>query len=218
MMTRNATRAALLASTLLGGATLMAMQPTTVAATLEPAPTAAPARSAGPELMAGTYEIDGTHSSVIFSILHNDVSPAYGRFNVISGSFVVGKSLEESSVSVEIATSSVDTNSEDRDKHLRSPDFFNAKQFPKITFVSKSIENREGTAYMVAGNLTCHGVTKPVTIEMQLLGSGDKGRSGHLAGFGGEVTIDRREFGITTYPDALGADVRLLFGIEAVRK
>jgi len=217
MMNRNATRAALLAATVLAGASLMAMGPAAPVPSAEARPTATPS-ARGPELESGTYDVDGTHSSVIFSIMHQDVSPAYGRFNNMSGMFEVGDSLESSFVKIEIDAASVDTNNEDRDKHLRSPDFFNAKQFPKISFESTSIVNRSGTAYTVKGDLTCHGVTKPVTITMKFIGSGDKGRSGYLAGFSGEFSFDRREFGITTYPDALGADVHVLLGIEAKRK
>ena len=187
---------------LVAGATLMALRPATPAFELEP----------------GTFEVDPGHSSVVFSIVHQGVSPAYGRFNKVAGVFVFGDSLEPSSVRIEIDAASVDTNSKDRDDHLRSPDFFNVKQYPEVVFESTSIKAKGDDEYDVAGKLSFHGVTKDVTVPMTMLGSGDKGRSGYLAGFAGEFTINRSDFGITTYPGALGEEVRILLGIEGRKK
>lgn len=201
-----------LGGVVLGAATLMALRP---AAAASAAP-AAPAVELGE---AGTFEVDPGHSSVVFSIVHQGVSPFFGRFNKISGAFVFGDSLDTSSVRIEIDAASVDTNSKDRDDHLRSPDFFNVKQFPKIVFESSSIASSGDNEFDVTGELEMHGVKKEVTIAMEMVGSGDKGaRFGYLAGFAGEFTINRSDFGITTYPGALGEEIRVLLGVEGRRQ
>lgn len=165
----------------------------------------------------GTYEIDGVHSAVVFRIKHLGVSYSYGRFNEITGSFVYDDAKpESSSIQVEIATASVDTGHDGRDQHLQSPDFFNAAEFPKITFASKSVKKSKEGRLTVAGDLTLHGVTKPVTADVEFVGAGDRGQMGNKAGFETTFTVKREDFGMTKMlgETGLGNEVRVTVSLE----
>jgi len=175
--------------------------------------------SAGSALAADTYEIDGAHSQVIFKVKHLGVSYQYGRFNDISGQVVYDeKNPAKSSVEISIKAQSADTANEKRDTHLKGPDFFNAAQFPLLTFKSKSVKKTQENAFEVTGDLTVKGVTKPLTFNFTRTGAGPdpwgKYRSGGEAAF----AIRRSDFGITYMPDALGDEVQLLLTFEGVRK
>src|SRR5438045_581123 len=112
---------------------------------------------------ADNYAVDGMHAGVSFKISHLGLSWTYGRFNEMSGDFTLDPAdPSKSSFNLSIQVNSVDTNNKKRDDHLKSPDFFNVKQFPAITFKSTSVKPvKDG--YQVTGDLTLHGVTKPVT-------------------------------------------------------
>ena len=188
---------------------------TSVASFRAPTP-AAPATPSGPR--AGTFEIDAKHSTVLFRVKHLDVSYAYGRFNEMSGAFEIAEDPAESSVQFEIAAASVDTANKQRDDHLRSPDFFNAVQFPKIVFESKKVAKKEGDVFAVTGDLAFHGRTGEITVDMTLVGEGDKGgQFGYRAGLEGSFTLEREAWGITTYPGAIGAEVQVTVSVEGVR-
>lgn len=168
---------------------------------------------------AQDYQVDNAHSSVIFRIKHLNVSYTYGRFNEVSGSFLLDDAKpENSSVKIEIKTASLDTNSADRDKHLKSPDFFNVKQFPASTFVSKSVKALGQDKYEVTGDLTLLGVSKPVSFTLTKTGEGDSPFKDHRAGFETNLTIKRSDFGMKFMPELLEDNVWLLVSIEGVRK
>ena len=112
---------------------------------------------------ADTYKVDPVHSSLIFSMKHFGVTDFYGRFKEISGTVTFDAAdPSKSSVELTVPVESIDTQNEKRDQHLKSPDFFNAKQFPTITFKSTKVEG-SGDNYKISGDLTIHGVTKPIT-------------------------------------------------------
>ncbi|MBI5433649.1 MAG: YceI family protein [Planctomycetes bacterium] len=164
-----------------------------------------------------TYEIDGVHSSVLFRIKHLGVSYFYGRFNEVTGSFVYDEAKPEtSSIQVEVATASVDTGHDGRDQHLQSPDFFNAAEHPKLTFKSKEVKKSKDGKLSVTGDLTLHGVTKPVTADVEFVGAGDRGQMGNKAGFETTFTIKREDFGMTKMlgETGLGNDVRVTVSLE----
>jgi len=165
---------------------------------------------------ADTFTVDPVHSSILFKINHMGIAPFYGRFNKAEGSFVLDAE-GASSLDMTIDVDSVDTHSDDRDKHLKSPDFFNAAQFPVATFKSTEI-TPDADNYMVTGDLTIRGTTKPVTFTLVPTGEGDTGRMGYRSGFEAELVIDRLDYGVAFLPDALGADVTLLIAVEGVRK
>lgn len=168
-------------------------------------------------LAAGTYAIDGVHSSTVFRILHNRVANFYGRFNQIEGSLTWGgEDLSKAKVSVTIPMESVDTNDAKRDDHLRGPDFFHSRRFPKMTFVSSKIEGTP-KALKVTGTFSLHGVEKEITVPASFTGFAET-QFGDRAGFEAKFSIDRTEFGIDAYPDNLGATVDITLALETVKK
>jgi polyisoprenoid-binding protein YceI len=172
---------------------------------------------AGLTAYADTFKIDPVHSSIVFSIKYL-VSDFYGRFNDLSGQVVFDKAdPAKSSVELTIPVESIDTHYAKRDQHLKSPDFFNAKQFPAIVFKSKSVEG-SGENYKVTGDLNLHGVTKPLTLEIKR-GPDDKGPEGEIRG-GGETrfTIKRSDFGMNFMQGALGDEVTVLLILQGVKQ
>ena len=169
---------------------------------------------------AGTYQIDGSHSTVLFKIKHLDVANNFGRFNDVQGAFVLGAKPEDSSLRVTVKAGSVDTNNEDRDKHLRSPDFLSVKEFPVIQFTSKSFQKTGDTTYDVTGTLDFHGVQKEITVPLEFTGARDAGkRFGFRAGLEANFTILRRDFGVDTYKDEmLSNEIQFMVGLEGIRQ
>ncbi|MCE9595062.1 MAG: YceI family protein [Planctomycetes bacterium] len=164
-----------------------------------------------------TYQIDPVHSTVLFRIKHLGVSYTYGRFNEVSGSFVYDeKAPEASTINVEVEVASVDTNNEARDTHLKSPDFFNAAEHPKLTFKSKSVKKAKDGKLSVTGDLTLHGVTKSLTADVEFVGAGDRGQMGNKAGFETTFTLKREDFGMNTMVSETGIanDVRVTVSLE----
>jgi len=179
------------------------------------------AEAAQSETNAQTFKIDPVHSTVVFGIDHLGVAKFYGRFNTISGSFVIDRdNPSNSSIAVEIQADSVDTNNDGRDRHLKGPDFFDAKQFPTITFESTKIERAGTDKWNVTGDVTLHGVTKPMTATVDITGMRDTGRQGYKAGLATTFTVTRSEFGMTKYiaEGALGDEVTLMVGLEGARQ
>jgi polyisoprenoid-binding protein YceI len=174
--------------------------------------------SAGLTAYADTFKIDPVHSSIVFSIKHLGVTDFYGRFNDISGQVVFDTAdPAKSSVELTIPVESIDTHYEKRDQHLKSPDFFNAKQFPAIVFKSKSVEG-SGENYKVTGDLNLHGVTKPLTLEIKR-GPDGKGPEGEIRGGGTtHFTIKRSDFGMNFMQGALGDEVTVFLSLEGVKQ
>lgn len=173
-------------------------------------------------LEAQTFEIDPVHSSVGFSIRHI-VSNVKGRFTEFAGTVVYDpKKIENSSVSVTIQAPSIDTDNEKRDNHLKSPDFFEVEKYPEITFQSKKVTKKKNK-FMLQGTLNMHGVEKSISIPFEILGIA-KGPDGSLAGFEAELTLNRKDFGITwnrTLDQGgllLGEEVKVLLALEAREK
>jgi polyisoprenoid-binding protein YceI len=163
---------------------------------------------------ATTYSIDPVHSYLIFRVKHMDAGYAYGRFNTFSGTITLDEAAPAScAVKMEVDVGSVDTGVENRDKHLKSPDFFNAAQFPKMTFESTAVK-KAGDDYEVTGNLTLHGVTKPVTVKMTKTGQGSM-RGKTIVGFEGTLEIKRTDFGVGKPPPGLADEVKMTISVEA---
>lgn len=168
---------------------------------------------------ADTFEIDKTHSSVVFRVKHLNVSYLWGRFKDIRGKIVWDKdSPENSSIEARVRASTVDTGDRKRDRHLKGPDFFNTKEFRVLSFKSKSIKKIESNTYEVIGDLELHGVTKEITIKLEKTGEADTPRMGYRIGFETTFTIDRGDFGMNYMPGGIGDDVRITISLEAVRK
>jgi polyisoprenoid-binding protein YceI len=162
------------------------------------------------------YQIDPVHSSVNFKIRHL-VSRTTGKFTDFSGVIRFDeKNMKQSSVEAVIAAASIDTENKNRDEHLRSADFFETEKFPEIRFKSKKVVPGKKNSFKLIGDFTMHGVTKEITLEAEFLGKAAM-REGQppKAGFTATGVIQRSEFGISTYPGALGEDVSISLEIEA---
>ncbi len=172
-----------------------------------------------PALATETYEVDSVHSAVVFRIKHLDIAYVYGRFNDLSGTLKIDNEAPDGSV-VEIyaKTKNVDTFNPERDNHLRSPDFFDAKKFPVISFKSKSFTKVSKDMYEVSGDLSLHGVTRPLTVKVQRTGGGKDPWGGFRIGFETTFTIRRSDFGMQYMMEGVGDEVRIILSIEGVRK
>ncbi len=175
---------------------------------------------------AASYDLDTVHSSVTFRIRHAGVTNFYGRFNAISGGLTFNAdNPAESTINLTIPVASVDTNNDKRDEHLQAADFFNARQFPDATFTGTGLRpTGETNVYEITGDLSLHGVTKPVTARVTYLGEGTF-RGATVAGFEAHFEIKRTDFGITTYvaddggeSGGLGNTVHITVSLEAVKK
>jgi polyisoprenoid-binding protein YceI len=170
--------------------------------------------AASPARAADNYTVDSVHSGVTFKILHFGLAWLPGRFNEFSGNFTIDAAdPSKCSFALDIKATSVDTNNQKRNDHLRSPDFFNVKQFPNITFKSTAVKAIKG-GYEVKGNLNMHGVTKPVTFAMV---GGGSAQNGMRTGFSTELTLKRSDFGITTFPDMLSDEVHVAVAFEGTK-
>jgi len=167
-------------------------------------------------LAADTYKFDKPHCAVIFNVSHGGYGIVYGRFNELDGSAVMDeKDLDACSIEVTVQAASVDTNVEARDNDLRGPDFFNAKQFPVITFKSKSVSKAKNGNYQVTGDLTLRGVTKTITVEFRKIGEGDDSRGNHRAGWTASFSIEREDYGINY---GGGGPVNMIVAFEGIRQ
>lgn len=182
-------------------------------------PSAHPNASPPSTAAADVYTIDPVHSTIMFRIKHLGVSYTFARFNQISGAISLDAAKpESSSVNIEIKTESIDSGNGKRDAHLKSGDFFDVKQFPTATFASTSVKKSGDNKFTVTGDLTLHGVKKPVTVEIESVGKGKGMQGGELAGFFGAFTIKRSDFGMNFMPDALGEDVAVTVAVESGKK
>jgi polyisoprenoid-binding protein YceI len=171
---------------------------------------------------ADTWAVDPAHSETTFVIRHL-LSKVSGRFDSFDARIVTDAAKpESSSVEFTIQAASIDTNNDKRDAHLRSADFFDVEKHPTITFKSTAVKDLGGGKHELTGDLTMHGVTKPVTLAVTFLGAGPTMRGAQRAGFEATGTINRKDFGIvwnTTLDQGgtmLGDDVAITIGIEAV--
>lgn len=171
------------------------------------------------------WKIDPMHSEADFAIKHMSISTVHGTFRGISGTISYDPTdVAKSSVEATIDVSSVDTGVTARDNHLKSPDFFDVAKFPTMTFKSTSVR-KAGDHYEVAGNLTLHGVTKPVVLQLDDFGKSEPGMDGKSVhrGFTAATTVDRKDFGLVwngtlKSGDAVLADtVKIELDIEAIQ-
>lgn len=175
----------------------------------------------GVAVAADTYLVDGVHSAAIFKVRHAGVAYTYGRFDkFLEASAVVWDAANPAASSFVIAIDpeSVDTDNEKRDQHLRNPDFFDTKQFPVFGFTSTAVKKIDDTTYEVSGNLTIHGVTKPLTVKALKTGEGKDPWGGYRIGFETSFAIKRSDFGMTKVTESVGDDVAITFSIEAKKK
>lgn len=165
---------------------------------------------------SGTYTLDKSHANVLFSLNHMGFSHYYGRFNAIDGSMNFdAKAPEKSSVKITVDVASVDTNNTKLQDELKSAQWFDTAKFPTATFTSTSIEKLTPTTGKLHGDLTLHGVTKPVTLDVTLNGAGQNSMMAvYELGFSATGTIKRSDFGISQYVPMVGDDVTLTIETE----
>jgi len=173
---------------------------------------------------AATYNIDASHSSVSFKVRHMMISKVTGTFTGFSGSVEFDPGTPESgSVEAVIDMATVDTNDEKRDEHLRSPDFFNVETYPEMIFKSTGVK-ADGDDFVITGELTLMGVTKPVELALEFNGEIDDPWGNTRAGFSAEGKIDRRDFGMSWNKSmdkggiVVGNDVSITLEIEAIKQ
>jgi polyisoprenoid-binding protein YceI len=175
-------------------------------------------------MAAEKWNFDPVHSHVAFSVRHLMISKVTGHFKIWSGTLLIDEERpENSSVSVEIDASSIDTKEGQRDDHLRSPDFLHAQNFPKITFRSTRVEKLDDEHYRVAGDFTIRDVTRPITLAVDYLGRAKDPWGGERVGFSATTAIDRKDYGLTFNMPLegggvmVGDKVNITLDIEAVR-
>jgi polyisoprenoid-binding protein YceI len=149
-----------------------------------------------PGYKAGTWTIDKTHSSVSFSIRHIVISKVKGTFDDFDASFVTGENPLDTVVTASAKVASINTNEPNRDGHLRTGDFFDAETYPTIDFVSTGVRVVKDD-YLVDGNITIKGVTKPVTFDFDFGGFGGDPYGNYKFGATAKAVIDREDFGLT---------------------
>jgi polyisoprenoid-binding protein YceI len=171
---------------------------------------------------ARAYTIDKAHSEVTFQVRHL-LTKVRGRFSDFSGSVRFDEARpDHSSVSLTVDAVTIDTNNSDRDQHLRSDDFFAVDRYPTITFRSSKIVRTHDDRYDVSGTLTIRGVAREITLPVTFLGAASDPWGNARAGFETEVTINRKDFGLTwnaaleTGGFLLGDDVRISLSIQAI--
>lgn len=176
---------------------------------------------------AQTFVSDPAHTFALFRANHAGVSYAFGAFDELTATLEYdAEAIENSTLEFSLLTESVDTGTdlEDvefdgarRDEHLRSPDFFDASQFPTIDFVSTSIApTDEENVFEVTGDLTMHGVTNEITTSVERVGTGQNQQGQETIGFYTEFTVDRTEYDMNNLLEAAGPEILLMIGFEGV--
>jgi polyisoprenoid-binding protein YceI len=174
---------------------------------------------------AETYVIDKSHSEAGFQVRHLGISNVHGRFEDFEGTIDIDRAKPEASaVSFSIKATSVNTDSEGRDKDLRSPEFFDVEKFPTISFKSSKVVPKPNNAYDVTGTFTLHGVSKEITIPVTHLGFVKDPWGNERSGFELATTINRKDYGLVynklleTGGMLVGEDVKISINIEAIKK
>ena len=169
-------------------------------------------------LAADSYTIDSPHTFPNFTINHLGFSTMHGRFDKTSGTVTLDRAKQSGSVDIAIETASVSTGYSKRDDHLKSPDFFNAAEFPNITYKSTAMHFNGDKPASVDGNLTISGVTKPVTLKIDEFNCGTNPMNKKdECGAAASAQIKRSDFGVKYGLPNIGDDVKLEFEIEAVK-
>lgn len=175
-----------------------------------------------PGYVAGTWTIDSVHSHVGFTVKHMMVSKVRGHFTTFEGTFVTAEDPLQSSVTAKIDLSSINTNNDQRDGHIKSADFFEVEKYPEMTYRSTGVR-RDGGDFVLDGELDLHGVTRQVSLELELGGFGPDPQGGTRVGFTATGEINRSDFGISFNGPIPGTDgvmvsekVTISMDIEAV--
>jgi len=174
--------------------------------------------------IAGDYTIDASHSRLGFSARHAMVTTVRGAFPAFEGTARIDTANPAAStVSLSIDVSSVDTGSADRNGHLRSGDFFDVETYPTMTFTSTKVEREDASTWLITGDLTIKGVSKPVTIEFESTGSAKDPFGNLRVGFEGATSINRKDWGLSwnaaleTGGVLVSEKIKLEFDVSAIQ-
>ena len=168
-----------------------------------------------PGYVAGTWIIDPVHTHIGFVIKHMMVSKVRGHFTTFSGQVITAQNPLESSASATIDVASIDTNNDMRDDHIRSADFFDAEHHPEMTFTSTGLRAGDGE-FLLDGDLTIRGTTKPVTLTLETPEFGPNPMGGVKAGFSASTEINRTDFGVAYNGPIPGGGVALAEKVQIV--
>jgi len=169
--------------------------------------------------LADDLKADPVHSFVVFDIHHFGAGYVYGTFGGPTGTVGYDSTdLTKTSFDLSVDTASIETRNENRDKDLKGPDYFDVKQFPTMTFKSTSVTKTGDQTMAVTGDLTVRGVTKSITVPIEITGTGTM--MGHTrTGFRADFKIDRRDYGMVIHPEPMiGNEVHIIVAIEAVQQ
>lgn len=164
-----------------------------------------------------TYDVDTVHSSVDFKVRHMGIGTVRGTFDEFSGAIVVDKkNPSKSSVEFKVSVTSVNTRNAKRDEHLRSNDFFDVEKYQEMSFKSKKVRKIDKDTVEVTGDFTLHGVTKPLTVRVDILGEGKDHNGVRRIGFETEFTIQRSKFGMNKMIPVAGDKVQVSLLVEGL--
>lgn len=164
-----------------------------------------------------SYTIDPTHTYPNFAVSHWGFSTMHGQFQSTTGKVVIDRAARTLSADIAIDAKSINTGFGKRDEHLRSPDFFNVAEHPRITFKSTGSKWEGDRPVSVDGTMTMLGVSRPVTLTLTSFRCGEDPRKAQRCGGDATATIKRSDFGMKYAIPAVGDDIRLMFEIEAVK-
>jgi polyisoprenoid-binding protein YceI len=171
-----------------------------------------------PGYVTGTWTIDPIHSDVSFVVRHLGVSKVRGQFNTFTGEIVTAEDPLNSQVKATIEAASFHTRQEQRDNHVKSPDFLHVEEYPELTFTSTGVRH-DGEQFLLDGDLTVRGVTKAVTLNLEINGFGEAPDGAPLVGISASTEISRKDFGV--HGGAAGAmvsdKIQILLEVEAKR-
>lgn len=181
--------------------------------------TPTPASSGGEPKVAvrlpapGAFQVDPTHSTVLFKAKHAGAGYVYGWFKDVSGAFTIDADPAKSHVELAVKVASVDTRDDERNGNIAGPDFLNAKQFPELTFKSTSVAAIP-SGWRITGELTIRGATKSVTFDAVPVGDAKDPQGKRLVGVEARFAIARGDFGVSFMPEMVGPDIELIIALE----
>ncbi|MBV9654645.1 MAG: YceI family protein [Acetobacteraceae bacterium] len=172
------------------------------------------------KVMAGTYAVDPYHTQIVWGVSHLGITDFYGQFKDVSGTLVLDPaSPAQSRLDISLPVASLFSSSGKLDEELRGADWFDAARFPDVRFESTSVTPTGPDTAEIAGNLTLHGVTRPIVLTARFVGAGrNPVDDSYDAGFSGTATIKRSEFGVTKYIPLVGDEIALTISGAFARK
>ena len=167
---------------------------------------------------ADTYKVDPVHSCTIFRVGHAGIGIVYGQFKESAGQFTLDDAdPTQSSFDIQVQAASVDSHVDKRDSHLKSPDFLNAKQYPTITFKSRSVKKVDDKHLDVTGDFTLHGVTNSITIPVELIGKGEFPKGTPRVGIEAVFEIKQSDYQMKGAAMGTSDAIKLMVSVEGTK-